>query len=139
MPLPSWRDRFFHRANAVNRITGIEASACFVSRNTSRPEAPGIFKSVMDQQIAGAREPFGLRRFRPAFVQRHSRRAPRFAKHGAQFVFIFDQKSVFHLLRFLHDLSGQSEQRDKGCAEKVKGSGTPGRYERQRASDGQGK
>src|ERR1700682_1051479 len=35
----------------------------------------------------------------------------RFAEHGAQFIFVFDQKERFHLLRFYHDLRGGPEER----------------------------
>ena len=40
---------------AVSRSTGIVASACFVSRRTSSPDAPGIFKSVITSKYLRAR------------------------------------------------------------------------------------
>ncbi len=35
----------------------------------------------------------------------------RFAEHGAQFIFVFDKKERFHLLRFYHVLRGEPEER----------------------------
>ena len=43
-------DGFFDGTEGGERRTGMVESACLVSRRTSRPEAPGIFRSVMTRR-----------------------------------------------------------------------------------------
>src|SRR5882762_164108 len=128
-------DRFFHRAkggqkNYRNGGVGVLRFAQYVETGRAR------HLQIDDDQQVAARANFldcggPVRRF----VNGVASALQRFAKHGAQFILIFDQKERFHLLRFYHDLSGQPEERDRDVRRKkaraqAGTSGVPGFPER---------
>jgi len=102
-------------AESGEKNHGMQASARLVSRKTSRPEAPAF--QVCDDEKIAARADLLDGGVPSVLIYCVAGTLQRFAEHGAQFIFVFDQKERFHVLRFYHVLSSERKNDAGMCGE----------------------
>src|ERR1700686_477089 len=113
-------DRFVDGAEGGEENHGNRRVGLFCLAQDVQPGSPGHFQIRDDQEIAARAYLLDGRAAVRSFLDNVAGALQRFSQHGAQFIFVFDKKERFHLLRFYHDLRGAPEERSERVRRKCR-------------------